>query len=215
MQTVRIFLQENESVYSELGSFSWMTDNIKMTTVTRDGMLKGVIRAISGEAVFVNEFICTEGSGEIAFSSDFPGKILPVELGEGENRICQIDTFLCAEKSILLENDSKKKVPLKGSDGLVMQRITGPGIAFLEFAGDIIDYSLGEGEALIVDTAHIAMYESGVKFDLELIKGVANILFGGEGLYWAKLRGPGRVWLQSMPLKSFAVRLKPHLDGLK
>ena len=216
MQTVRIFLEEDETVYSELGSFSWMSENINMKTVTREGgMLKGVMRAITGEAVFVNAFTCNKGKGEIAFSSEFPGEIIAVELKEGESRICQRDAFLCAQKSIALENYGKKKLAFKSGEGLIMQRITGPGIAFVVFSGEIIDYTLGEEEFLIVDTGHIAMYEPQVKLDVEIIKGVTNILFGGEGLYQAKLRGPGKVWLQSMPLGNLAGRLKTYLDQLK
>ena len=149
----------------------------------------------------------------LAFTSDFPGQILPVDLPPGQSLLLQKHAFMCAEKSVTLDIGFNKKIGagMFGGEGFVMQRITGPGLAFVEFDGEIVEYTLQPNQTLRVDHGHVAMFEPTVTFDIEMIKGFRNILLGGEGLFLATLRGPGRVWLQTMPIVNLAHRIAEYM----
>lgn len=214
LQAVILELDPGETVYSESGGMAWMSGNISMHTSGRGGGLGGVLkRAISGESLFLVEYTSQNGKGMVAFASDFPGKIVPVNLAEGQQLIAQREAFLCAEKTVGLDIHFRRRlgVGLFGGEGFVLQKLTGPGVAFVCLDGEIMEYTLGPNEILKVDTGHVAMYEPTVSFDIEMVKGFSNILFGGEGLFLAVLRGPGRVWLQTMPVQNLAKAIMPYI----
>ena len=195
---------------------AWMSSNIVMNTSGRGGGLGGAFkRAVSGESLFLVEYTSQGGKGVVAFASDFPGKIVPIPLGQGQQMICQKTAFLCAEKTIGLDIHFRKRLGagLFGGEGFIMQKITGPGVAFVCLDGEIIEYTLEPNQVLKVDTGHVAMYEPTVGFDVEMVKGFTNILFGGEGLFLATLRGPGRVWLQTMPTSNLAKAILPYIPS--
>lgn len=214
LQAVILELDPGETVYSESGGMAWMSANIAMKTSTRGGGLGGMLkRAVSGESLFLVEYTSEGGKGFVSFASDFPGKIVPVSLAQGQEMICQKQAFLCAEKSVGLDVHFRRKLGagLFGGEGFILQKLTGPGVAFVCLDGEIVEYTLAPGQTLKVDTGHIAMYEPTVSFDVEMMRGFSNILFGGEGLFLAVLRGPGRVWLQTMPTQNLAKAVAPYL----
>lgn len=185
---------------------AWMSDNIKMGTNMKGGLMGGLGRMFSGESLFLNTFTSNRGPGTIAFPSSFPGKILALELKAGESVIAQKDAFLASEESVTLEVYFKKKLAagLFGGEGFILQKITGPGIVFLEMDGHIEEYYLESGELVKVDTGHVAIFEQFVSFDVETINGMKNVLFGGEGLFLTTLTGPGKIYLQTMPIQNLA-----------
>ncbi len=214
LQAVILELDPGETVYSESGGMAWMSGNIAMQTSGRGGGLGGMFkRAVSGESMFLVEYTSQGGKGIVAFASDFPGKIVPVNLGPGQQMIAQKQAFLAAEKTVAMDIHFRKKLGAGffGGEGFIMQKLTGPGVAFVCLDGEIMEYTLGPDQILKVATGHVAMYEPSVTFDIEMMKGFRNILFGGEGLFLATLRGPGRVWLQTMPTMNLAKAIAEYL----
>lgn len=213
MQTLEIHLSAGESVYTESGGMAWMRGNIDMRTNARGGLLKGLARTLAGESLFLTTYTCKSGEGMITFTPEAPGAILPVALAAGESRICQKDAFMVAQESVSLEVHFRRKLGagLFGGEGFVLQKLNGPGIAWVEIAGEVREYLLKPGETMRIDPGHIAMYEPTVDYDITRIKGVSNMLFGGEGIFIATLTGPGRIWLQSLPLSNLASKLLQYL----
>jgi len=216
LQAVIMELDPGETVYSESGGMAWMSGNIEMKTSGRGGGLGGALkRAVSGESLFLVEYTSQGGKGLVAFASDFPGKIVPLNLGNDQQMICQKTAFLCAEKTVGLDIHFRKRLGagLFGGEGFILQKLTGPGVAFVCLDGEIMEYTLASNQVLKVDTGHIAMYEPTVSFDVEMIKGFSTIMFGGEGLFLATLKGPGRVWLQTMPTSNLARAILPYIPS--
>ena len=215
MQAAVIELPDGQQVFSERGGMSWMSGNIKMETNMEGGLGGAFKRVFSGESIFMVTFTAQGGTGLIGFSAELPGKVVPLNLGPGQQMICQKDAFMCAERSVQLDIHFRRKLGAGffGGEGFVMQRLTGPGIAFVELDGEIVEYTLAEGQMLKVDTGHVAMYEPTVQFDVEMVRGFKNILFGGEGLFLTTLRGPGRVWLQTMPAMNLAKKLSQYMPS--
>ena len=214
LQAVILELDPGEMVYSESGGMAWMSGNILMQTSGRGGGLGGMFkRAVSGESLFLVEYTSQGSKGIVAFASDFPGKIVPVNLAAGQQMIAQKQAFLCAEKTVTLDIHFRKRLGsgFFGGEGFIMQKLTGPGVAFVCLDGEIMEYTLEPDQMLKVDTGHVAMYEPTVSFDVEMMRGFRNILFGGEGLFLATLRGPGRVWLQTMPTMNLAKAIAEYL----
>ncbi len=220
LQAVIIQVEPGQTLFSETGGMAWMSGNVIMNTNAGGGggglggMLGGMVkRAVSGESLFIVDYTVTGGRGLVAFAAEFPGKIVPLNLAAGQSMICQRDSFMCAEKSVQLDLHFRRKLGagLFGGEGFVLQRITGPGTAFVELDGEVVEYTLDPGQVLKVDTGHVAMFEPTVQFDVEMIRGFRNVLFGGEGLFLATLRGPGRVWLQTMPLFNVAKKIAEYL----
>ena len=179
-----------------------MTAGMKMETSTNGGIMKGLGRAFAGESLFMNKYTAEADNQEIAFSSSFPGQVLQFDLAGGQSIIAQKRAFLCSESSVDMAITFNKKIGagLFGGEGFIMQRITGPGRVFLEIDGSAIVKDLADGEILKVDNGYVAAMTEGVQMDITTVPGLKNILFGGEGLFLTTLKGPGRVWLQSMPL---------------
>lgn len=207
-------LNQGESIFSENGQMSWMTPNISMETSTKGGIMKGIGRVFAGESLFMNIYTSQKSGEEISFASSFPGKILEFELKEGESLICQKKAFMCAEKSVDMKMHFRKKLGAGffGGEGFIMQKLTGPGKAFLEIDGNVIKRDLAEGEILKVDNGYVAAMTETVDLDVTMVKGVKNIIFGGEGLFLTTLKGPGTVWLQSMPIVKLAGTIYPYLS---
>jgi uncharacterized protein (TIGR00266 family) len=212
-QTLAVELQPNQVVYSDAGAMSWMTTTVNMSTKAGGGLGGMLKRAVSGATVFVIDFSSTGAPGQAAFSTDFPGKVLPIELEAGQTVIMHKHAFLCAEKSVTLDVFFTRKLGagLFGGEGFILQKLTGPGMAFAELDGDAVEYSLKPGEVMKVEPGHVAMFEGSVAFDIEMIKGISNILAGGEGLFLATLKGPGRIWLHSMTVSKMAHRIGEYL----
>ncbi len=217
MQTVDVEIEPGESVYTESGGMCWMTSDIEMKTSGKGGILKGIGRMFAGESFFLTTYSASRSKGTVTFASEFPGKILPLELKEGQSVICQKDAFMCAESSVELKLHFRKKIGAGffGGEGFIMQRLTGPGVAFLEISGELTKIELKQGETLRVDQSHIAAMDPSVEFDITTVKGVKNILFSGEGLFLSTVTGPGNVWLQSMPLANIAQKIASRLPQQK
>jgi len=206
-------LFEGDSVFSESGGMAWMSSNINMQSNMKGGFMKGIGRMMSGESLFMTNYTCSEGTGIISFCHELPGKIVPLELAPGQSVICQRDAFMVAEEGVDLKMEITKKIGsgMFGGEGFFLQRITGPGNAFLELAGEITEYDLEEGQMLKVDPGYIGAFEPTVSYDISRIKGVKNMMFSGEGIFLATLSGPGKIWLQSMPLSALAKKIIPYI----
>jgi uncharacterized protein (TIGR00266 family) len=213
MPSLDITLQAGESIFTEKGGMAWMSGDINMETSSKGGVLKGLGRRLAGESFFMTTYTCNSGRAMITFTPEAPGSIIPRELAAGETLICQKDAFMCAQESVKLEMHFRKKLGtgLFGGEGFILQKVSGPGIAFLEISGEVREYALQAGQTMQIDPGHIAIFEPTVKYDLERVKGMKNILFGGEGLFLARLTGPGRIWLQSMPLVNLAAAIRSVL----
>lgn len=199
-------LQKGESIVTENGGMSWMDDAIKMTTTTNGGIMKGLGRALAGESIFMNVYTAEKDDVEIAFASSFPGQILEFYLNEGETIIGQKRSFLCAEQTVDISMHFRKKIGAGffGGEGFIMQKFQGPGKVFLEIDGAVYKRELASGEKIKVDNGYVAAMTSNVDLNIETVKGVKNIVFGGEGLFLTTLTGPGTVWIQSMPISKLA-----------
>lgn len=214
MQTVSIDLARGETIYAQTHAMAWMSDGITMDTHTGGGLFAGLSRALSGGSLFITDY-SAEQAGHVAFAPRFPGQILPVTLAAGQSLICRKETFLCAEKSVSLEIAMQQRLGagVFAGEGFILQRVTGPGTVFLDLSGEVVEKTLGPGERLRVHAGHIGMQEPSVSTDIQMVRGFKNILFGGEGLFLATLTGPGKIWLQSMPILNLAEEIARHLPS--
>ncbi len=215
MPALEVTLQQGESIYTESGGMAWMSDGINMQTSGRGGVGKMLGRALAGESLFLTTYTCEAPQATIVFTPEAPGHIIPVPLQAGYSIIAQKDAFMCAEDSVELAMHFRKRLGagLFGGEGFILQKLTGPGLAFVEIAGEVRQYQLTAGQTIKVDPGHIAMYEPTVNYDIQMVKGVANMFFGGEGLFLATLTGPGRVWLQTMPLSNLAGAIRRYIPS--
>ena len=221
MQYVEIELDPNEGVIAEAGSFMMMDDGIKMETILGDGskndsgflgkILGAGKRILTGESLFMTAFYNTlVGKRNVSFASPYPGKIIPIDLTEfGGKFICQKDAFLCAAKGVSVGIEFSKKLGrgLFGGEGFIMQKLEGDGMAFVHAGGTMAKKELAAGETLRVDTGCIIGFDQTIDYDVEFVGGIKNTIFGGEGLFFAKLRGPGTVYIQSLPFSRLAGRV--------
>lgn len=211
LQTVRVELDPDEGVRAEAGTMLYMGDGIQMQTDTGGGIFRGFKRMLAGESFFITTFLNTgTGKAHVAFSAPYPGKVVPLPLDElGGAFICQKDAFLCAARGIEIEVEFTRKIGagLFGGEGFILQRLEGQGLAFVHAGGTIIERDLAPGETLRVDTGCLAAFATTVDYDIEFIGGFKNALFGGEGIFLARLRGPGKVYLQSLPFSRLADRI--------
>ncbi len=213
MQSLEIQLEPGESMFTESGGMAWMTDGIEMSTNTKGGLMAGLGRALAGESLFMTTYTSRVSGAMITFTPEAPGVVLPMQLAPNQVIIAQKDAFMCATSSIKLEMHFRKKLGagLFGGEGFILEKLTGPGMAFLEIPGEIKEYNLVPNQLLKVDPGHIAAFEPTVSYDIEMMKGLANIAFSGEGLFLATLRGPGKVWLQTMPISNLANKIKQYI----
>ncbi|WP_281692114.1 TIGR00266 family protein [Agathobaculum desmolans] len=204
-------LTDGEKMITEKGSMVWMTPNMEMET-TGGGIGKMFSKAFSGESMFQNIYTA-RGAGMIAFGSSFPGRILTLEIAPGREFILQKTAFLASEAGVQLSIHFTKKfgAGLFGGEGFIMQRLSGSGTAFAEVDGELIEYTLASGQQMIVDTGNVLGFESTVAIDIQQVKGIKNKLLGGEGLFHTVLTGPGKIWLQTMPVSGVAAAIQPFI----
>lgn len=207
-------LEQNESMITESGSMSWMSQNMQMDTSSNGGLGKAFGRMFAGEKMFQNIYTARNGSGMIAFASSFPGSILPIQIGNGHpDMIVQKTGFLASESGVTLSLHFQKRLGAGffGGEGFIMQRLSGNGLAFIEIDGSTTEYTLGAGETMIIDTGYLAAMEATCTMDIKTVPGIKNMLFGGEGLFLTEVKGPGKIILQSMPIINVAGILQPFL----
>lgn len=206
--SVEINLTKGESVFTQSGGMFYQTDGIRMETNAKGGFLKGIGRMFAGESFFMVTYTADRNS-KIAFASTVPGTIIPVDVSNNNNFTIQKGAFLAAETSVDLKTTFNKKVGTGffGGEGFILQELRGHGMAFLEIDGDAIEINLAPGEVIKVDTGNLVGFESSVSYEIETVKGVGNILFGGEGLFLTRLTGPGQVVLQTMNINEFALKI--------
>ncbi|MEF8874688.1 MAG: TIGR00266 family protein [Candidatus Thermoplasmatota archaeon] len=214
LEVVSLQIGGNEMVYGEAGSMTYISGNVQMSAEASGGFMKGLKRKFSGESFFVTQFTTTGGTGIVAFSGQAPGRIFPLELQPGVEYIAQKDAFLCAESGVDLDIEATGLGKgLFGGEGLILQRLSGNGTAFIHIPGDLIEKELKPNQVLKVSTGHVAAFETSVKYDVQRTGGIKSSLFSGEGLFMTTLQGPGKVWLQSMTLQQLGAALSPHVSG--
>lgn len=214
MPVVVCRLEDGEQMITEGGAMSWMSPNMQMETSTNGGLGKALGRMFSGEKIFQNIYTA-RGNGLIAFASSFPGSIRAFDIAPGQEMIFQKSAFLAAEAGVELSVHLNKKVGsgLFGGEGFIMQRVSGRGTVFAEFDGSVVEYELEPGQEIVVDTGYLAAMSGSCQVDIVAVKGVKNVLFGGEGLFNTVITGPGHVWLQTMPLFNVANCLRPYFPA--
>ena len=217
MQTLDVHLQKGETIYTESGGMAWMRGDVEMSTGARGGVMAGLGRMLAGESLFLTSYTCKGSEALVVFTPEAPGKILAVELQPGQSLICQKDAFMCAQDSVKLEMHFRKRLGagLFGGEGFILQKVTGPGLVFMEIPGELREYTLAAGEVMKVDPGHIAIFEPSVSYDISAVRGLKNVLFSGEGLFLASMKGPGRIWLQSLPLANLAAKLARYMPFKK
>jgi uncharacterized protein (TIGR00266 family) len=214
-QAVVIHLDPGEGIRAEPGSMMWMEESIEMDTSTGGGLLNGLKRAIGGESFFITTFSNRgPARASVAFAAEYPGKILPVDLSRG-TVLCQRDAFLCSARGVEVSVAFTRRLGAGffGGEGFILQKLTGDGLAFIHAGGFILERVLAPGESLRVDTGCLVGFEESVDYDIQMVKGVKTMLFGGEGLFYALVRGPGKIWLQTTPFSRFADRVMAAAGG--
>jgi len=214
LPVVICYPENGETLRTEKGAMSWMTPNMKMETNTGGGAKKALGRLFSGESIFMNEYTPAGGPGMIAFASSFPGSIIPYQVTPSSGIIVQKGGFLAMENGLDLSIYFQKKLgkALFGGEGFIMQKITGNGLVFLEINGYCKEYELGYGESIVLDTGYLVAMSDTCTMDIETVKGVKNMFFGGEGVFHTRVTGPGKVYIQSMPISNMAQELAPHIQ---
>lgn len=204
-------LENGEQMITERGSMVWMSPNMQMET-SGGGLGRMFSKALSGESMFQNIYTA-KGNGLIAFGSSFPGQIKPVQISRGQEMIVQKSAFLAAQSGVDLSIHFSKKLSAGffGGEGFIMQRLSGSGIAFVEIDGDLIEYELMAGQQIVVDTGNVAGFTPGVHMEIRQVPGMKNMFLGGEGLFNTVLTGPGKVWLQTMPISNVAMSIRPYI----
>ncbi len=204
-------LENDEQMITERGSMVWMSPNMQMET-RGGGLGRMFAKAFSGESMFQNIYTA-KGNGLIAFGSSFPGQIKAVEISKGQEMIVQKSAFLAAQPGVDVSVHFSKKlgVGFFGGEGFIMQRLSGNGIAFVEIDGELIEYELQAGQQIVVDTGNVAGFSAGVQMEIKQVSGVKNIFLGGEGMFNTVLTGPGKVWLQTMPIANVAMAIRPYI----
>ncbi len=206
LPVVVCYLQDGERMLTEKGAMSWMTPNMEMTTSMEGGLGKAFGRAFSGESMFMNYYTCRGGEGMIAFASSFPGRIIPLAINPSYSIIVQKSAFLAAETGVQLSTHFTRKIGAGffGGEGFIMQRLSGEGLAFLEIDGHVVEYDLQAGQSLYIDSGHLAAMTDTVSMDIKTVRGVKNMMLGGEGLFNTYVTGPGHIWIQTMPFSKLA-----------
>ena len=217
MQAVVLSMANGDTIRAEAGAMMYMTDGIEMDAKMEGGLLGGLKRKLlAGESLFITYFHCRAPQGEVAFAGPYPGKIVPVALNS-QALLCQRDAFLCAAGSIDISIALTRRIGAGffGGEGFILEKLEGTGQAFLHSGGTILERTLAAGERLKVDTGCLVALDPSVDFDIQSVGGIKTSLFGGEGLFFASLTGPGRVWLQTLPFSRLADRIHAAYRGDK
>ncbi|OUJ19106.1 hypothetical protein AMET1_0758 [Methanonatronarchaeum thermophilum] len=214
MPFVELTLDKGETVYSETGNMKWMDSNVNMETKSMGGITKALKRRISGGGTFLNFFEGLEDGAKVSFGHTYPGKILEVDVSE-KSVLCQKRSFLCAEETVDYDVAFQKKVGTGffGGEGFVLQKLSGEGDAFVEIDGECHIVELGPGEKIKVETGSVGMFEETVDMSIDRVKGARNMLFGGEGMFLTTLVGPGKIWLQTMPIQNLTAEMSKYQDS--
>jgi uncharacterized protein (TIGR00266 family) len=218
MPALEFLLQPGESVISEAGELSWMTASIGMTTHTQmaggGGFFGAIKRMVGGGSLFMTEYTAVSYPGEIAFAAKVPGHIVPIEVSPGHEFMLHRHGFLCATPQIQLSVGFQQSLGagIFGGDGFLLQKVTGYGTAWMELSGELIVKDLRPGETLRVHPGHVGAFQATVGFQITMVPGIKNLLFAGDGIFLAAMTGPGRVWLQTLPLPILAHKLEPYLN---
>ncbi len=213
---LRCILNRGEEIVTSAGNLSWMSEGFSVETSTGGGLMKGLARALTGEGMFRNVYRANKDNIEIAFASSLPGKIMSFDIGD-KTLITQKNAFLASETTVKMETVFTKKFSagLLGGEGFILQKFSGRGNLFLEADGSLIEYNLNPGESMLVDQGHVFLFEESLRYEIETIKGIKNVMFGGEGLFLVKLTGPGKVILQTMPVANLAGKIIPYVPSSK
>ena len=219
MPVLQIQLDPGEKIVAEPGEFSWMTENIQLNTTTMTAGARGLFgvlgRALSGGGLFMTEYMAAGAPGMIAFAAKVPGTIQEIQIPPGHSYMIHKHGFLCANEGVQLSIGFQKGLGsgLFGGNGFILQRLTGPGTAFVELGGECVTYDLRPGDSIVVHPGHVGMFQDSVNFDITMMRGIRNAFFGGDGLFLARLSGPGKVWLQSMTVPGLAHAIAPYLGN--
>ena len=213
LPVVICYPEAGQTLCTERGAMSWMSPNMRMDTNTGGGIKKMLGRMFSGESLFLNEYTAMGGTGMIAFASSFPGSIIPYRVTPGNGIIVQKRGFLAMEKGLELSMYFQKKLGkgFFGGEGFIMQKIAGDGMVFLEIDGYCKEYELAVGQSIVVDTGYLAAMSESCTMDIQMVQGAKNIFLGGEGLFHTTVTGPGKVYIQSMPVINTAMRINPYI----
>ena len=218
LPVLEIGLEQGDVIVAEPGEFSWMTDNVQLKTTAMTAGAKGLFgaltRALSGGGLFMTEYMAQSGNGLIAFAAKVPGVIMQVDVQPGRGYLIHRHGFLCATNGLELSMGFQKSLGagIFGGNGFVLQRLSGSCSAWVELGGEIVTYELQPGETIQVHPGHIGMFEESVNFDITFMRGIMNAVFGGDGLFIARLTGPGKVWLQTLTMPNLAHALEPYLS---
>jgi uncharacterized protein (TIGR00266 family) len=222
MPVLEVELQPNESVFSESGELSWMTPSIQMATHTQMGGGGGVFgvfkRAVAGGTIFMTEYRAMQTQGVVSFATKVPGHIVPVEVGQGMEYLVHRHGFLCAtpQVTITLGFQQSLGAGIFGGSGFLLQRLAGSGTAWLELSGELVQRTLAPGETLLVHPGHVGAFQTCVNFQITMVRGIRNMLFGADSLFLGQLTGPGTIWLQTLPISRLAQQINeylPHYDA--
>ena len=205
-------LEEGEKIITEGGGMAWMSPNMKMETIG-GGIGKVFGRAMSGDTLFQNIYTAEGSGGMISIASSFPGSIKAFEITPGNTMIMQKSAFLAAQSGVELSVHFQKKLGsgFFGGEGVIMQKVSGSGIAFAEFDGHVVEYELETGQQIVIDTGHLAAMSESCQMDIQTVPGLKNKFLGGEGLFNTVVTGPGKIWLQTMPVSNMAKALLPYI----
>lgn len=206
-------LAQNEAMHCESNGMAWMSPNMEMDTNTGGGIGKLFGRALSGESLFRCTYTARQGEGMISFASSMPGQVLPIEIAPQRAIVAQKSAFLATEAGVDMSIFFQKKLGAGffGGEGFIMQRFSGSGMAFLEINGSLVEYDLQADQTIVVDTGYLAAMDETCSIDVQMVRGVKNMLFGGEGLFNTRITGPGHIWLQTMPASTLAGAILPFL----
>ena len=216
MQAVIITMASGDTIRAEAGAMMYMTDGVEMDAKMEGGFLGGLKRKfLAGESFFITYFHCRTMSARVAFAGPYPGKIIPLDIAPGRPMLCQKDAFLCAQGDVDINIAFTKRIGAGffGGEGFILQKLEGSGLAFIHSGGTIVPMTLTAGERLRVDTGCLVAFDETVSYDIVRVGGVKTSLFGGEGLFFAEMTGPGRVWLQTLPFSRLADRIHSAYRG--
>lgn len=213
LPAVIVNLSQKESIITENGAMCWMSSNMRMETTSNGGVGKAIGRMFTGERMFQNIYTAENGPGMIAMASSLPGCIRAFEITPGRDMIVQKRGFLASEMGVQMSVFFQKRfgAGLFGGEGFIMQRLSGMGIAFVEFDGFVVEYDLAPGQQMVIDTGYLAAMDASCHMDIQQVPGIKNIIFGGEGLFNTVVTGPGKIYLQTMPLSHLAASIQPYI----
>ncbi|HEY1808540.1 MAG TPA: TIGR00266 family protein [Acidobacteriaceae bacterium] len=219
MPVLEFLLEPNDAIISEAGELSWMSSNVQMTTHTQfgggGGLFGAIKRVAGGGSLFMTEYRAQGGPGELAFATRVPGHIVPVEVAPGNEYMVHRHGFLCATGGVTLSVGFQQSLGagIFGGDGFLLQKVGGQGTAWLELSGELVQRDLRPGETLLVHPGHVGAFQAGVSFQITMVRGIKNLIFGADGIFLAALTGPGRIWLQTLPISKLAHQIQEYLPA--